>query len=815
MNFKKNLRYFSRFLILSGMFTAISMNGWSQCVISGHVLEKKTNSPLPGANIMVENTFAASTSDEKGSYCLQGLKKGSAYLLKVSYIGYEPIRREIFLRKDTTIDFTMSVSPILGEEVNIVATRVAPRTPATYSTLTPEKISEVNLGKDMPFILQSTPSVVVTSDAGTGIGYTGISIRGTDLTRINVTVNGIPANDAESQGMWFVDLPDLASSAQNIQVQRGVGTSTNGAGAFGATINIQTSSASKDPYGELNCSGGSYNSFKSTFRFGTGLLTNKFSVDGRVSFLTSDGYIDRASSKLKSFDISAGYFGKSTTLKFNILSGTEKTYQAWSGVPKDSLATNRTYNPSGQYIDHNGQIAYYNNQTDNYQQDNYQLLFSQRINSSFNLNAALHYTYGKGYYENYDPQLTLADYGLSDVIIGKDTIRKTDMIDRKMMENDFYGFTFSGNYQYQEKLKLTLGGAWNTYDGDHFQNVIWAQYPSNSDNNEKFFFNNGLKKDFNLFLKAQYRVLDRVNLFADMQYRHIRYRLNGLLDDNRTIDQLHLFDFYNPKAGIYVDITKRQNAYFSFGIANREPSRDNYKDADVNHRPTYETLLDYELGYNINLTSFTVSANLYYMRYHNQLALTGQINDEGEAIMVNVPRSYREGFELSAAADIMKWLKWNANATISRNKILNFTEYVDSYDADWNFTGQVTHSLGTTDLSFSPDLIFANNIIFIPVKNLSLTFNSRYVGRQYIDNTSNRERSLDPWFVHGITANYTMKTKVFREIGFNLSVNNIFSAKYETNAWVYPYYLDGKEYEENGYFPQAPVHFLFGISVKI
>lgn len=786
----------------------------AQFTMKGTITDQLTGEPLPGANVLLENTFLSTASDHSGRYIIKNLKPGS-YVARFSYIGYETISMGLTIRKDTVADIQMKIQPILSQEVNIIATRVQPNTPATYSTISQQDITRMNRVQDMPYVLQSTPSVVVTSDAGTGIGYTGINIRGTDLTRINVTLNGIPVNDAESQGVWFVDLPDLASSTENIEIQRGVGTSTNGAGAFGATINIQTLNLSEKPYAELNLTGGSFNTFKTNFRFGTGLISNHFSFDGRASYITSDGYIDRAFAHLQSFCISGGYLAKNTTLKFNILSGREKTYQAWEGVPKDSLATNRTYNPSGEYIDKNGMLAYYDNQTDNYTQTHYQLIFSQQIGHKLNINAALHYTKGKGYYESYYQDQAFTSYGLNNIIIGKDTITSTDLVNQKWLDNDFYGFTFSGNYSLKEKLKVTVGGAWNQYDGKNWGTIPWAEYASNSTNDWKWYDSPGRKQDFNIFTKVSAEVLPHLNLYADLQYRYVYYKLTGTLDDLRTLDQAHTFNFFNPKAGIYYDITGNNAVYFSFGTANREPSRDNYKDADPARIPTNETLYDFELGYKLKLKHFTAGLNMYYMDYHNQLVLTGQINDVGEAIMVNVPASYRAGIELSAGANIFKWLDWNITSTISVNKIRNFTEYIDSYDSLWNFTGQVEHYLGKTDLSFSPGILLTNGFIFKPVKNFNIGLTSKYVGREFIDNTSNRDRSLDPYFIQGLSADYSVKTKIFRTIGLHLTVNNVFSNKYETNGWVYPYYINGQLSEVNGYFPQALISFLFGLTLGI
>jgi len=802
-----------KLLISAALFFAICSKGLPQIAVSGTVRDHDSGKPMPGAHITVENTFISAASTNDGNYRIRILKPGN-WTLKLSFMGYQTILRTFRLVHDTTIDFNMVTSAILGEEVNIIATRAQEKTPTTYSLMTHVDIAKNNLGQDLPFIIQNTPSVVVTSDAGTGIGYTGINIRGSDLTRINVTLNGIPVNDAESQGVWFVDLPDLASSAGSIQVQRGVGTSTNGAGAFGASINIQTIPFEQDPYGAINSSAGSFNSFKNTFMFGTGLMADKFAFDGRISRITSDGYIDRAYSKLTSFSLSGGYYGKKTTLKALVISGTEKTYQAWGGVPKDSLATNRTYNPEGEYIDKNGNIAYYNNQTDNYTQTNCQLLFSQEINHDLNINAALHYTKGSGYYESYSPGQSFSAYNLNNVIIGSDTIKQTDLINQKWLDNDFYGITFSGNY-HKDKLKITVGGAGNQYYGKHYGKVIWAQYASNGDNNKDWYYGTGLKNDFNIYTKATYTVFKHFDIFLDLQDRNIYYKLDGTMEDLRTLDQVHNFNFFNPKTGIFYTINDKQDAYLSFAVGNREPSSDDYFVSEPGNMPAHETVDDWELGYDLKLSNFRMGVNLYYMNYLNQLVLSGKINSVGEAIMTNVPRSYRSGIEITAGANIFKWLKWDATSTFSTNKILDFTEYTDVYDASGNWTGQQSQYLGKTNISFSPGIIFQNNLTFIPVKNLALTFTSRYVGKQFVDNTSDNDRDLSAYLVNNVSAGYTLRTKWIKEIGFNLAVNNIFSNKYETNAWVYPYYQGGTLYETNGYFPQALINFLFGITLKV
>ncbi|MBM3404813.1 MAG: TonB-dependent receptor, partial [Bacteroidetes bacterium] len=701
------------------------------------------------------------------------------------------------------------------DEVIIQATRATDKTPATYINISRDDIEKLNMVKDIPYLVENTPSIVTTSDAGIGVGYTWMSIRGTDITRINVTMNGIPLNDPESQSLWFVDLPDLASSIEQMQIQRGVGTSTNGPAAFGASINMQSLGRIENPYGEIEANAGSFNTFKGSLKFGSGLIRERFTFDGRLSYIRSDGYIDRAGSLLKSYYLSGGYYGKKDLLKINILSGTEKTYQAWYGVPGDSLATNRRYNPAGEYFDPDGNRRYYDNQTDNYRQDHYQLIYSHGFNKKLNLNLALHYTKGSGYYENYEPGESFRDYGLDDVIIGGDTITESDLINRKMMDNDFYGITLSSNFDNNKNLHITFGGAWSRYDGDHFGKIIWAQYASNGDINRNWYESNGLKEDFNLYLKTTLTLWKKWSFFGDIQYRYVDYRINGKRDDGIDLTQQHFFPFWNPKAGVFWEINHQNNLYFSFAIANREPSRSNYRDADRDRQPKYETLYDFELGHSLIYPKFRLSTNIYYMYYRNQLILTGEINNVGASIMTNAPSSYRAGLEIASSLKLFRErLQWDANMTISSNKVHQFTAYVDEYDQDWNFLGQQTEYLGETNLAFAPSVI-GNSIISIrPVTGMSVAWIARYIGKQYIDNTSSNDRKLDPYFVNNLRLNYVIRTNWIREIEFMLSANNLFSEKYESNAWVYRYILDQQEYKMDGFFPQATIHFLGGVTFR-
>ncbi len=783
---------------------------YPQFSVSGKITDKENGNPLSGAHIFVQGTRFSTSSSDDGTYSIAGLKPGS-YKFKVTFIGYNSLVQEVDMSESITIDFVLEYSPILSDEVIVQSTRVQEKSPSTYTTIEGEEIVRQNTGQDLPFILQITPSVVTTSDAGAGVGYTGIRIRGTDITRINVTMNGVPVNDPESQDVFFVDLPDLASSVDNIQIQRGVGTSSNGAAAFGASINIQTTSLNLDPYAELNSTAGSFNTFKNTLRFGSGLVNGKWAFDGRLSAIQSDGYIDRGWSDLKSFYMSGGYYGEKTILKAIVTSGWEKTYQAWNGTPKDSLATNRTYNPSGEMVDENGNLTgYYNNQTDNYRQDYYQLHFVQQFSKNLNLTSSLFYTKGKGNYESYKNDESYADYGFEDVIIGGDTISNTNLINQKWLDNDFYGLNLDLNYSHN-KMNATLGGGWNSYSGDHYGYIIWAEHSSNSFVDKPWYENTGKKTDFNVFAKANYQPNKFLNLYGDLQVRNIDYSIDGINDDLRDLTQEHSFTFFNPKGGVYFTLNTSSSLYGSVAVAHREPNRSVYKDADLGQQINAERLIDYELGYKYQSKKISLEANYYYMRYRDQLVLTGQINNVGDPIMVNVPNSFRTGIELNGGIQILKQLRWDMNLTLSRNKIIDFVGYTDNWDI---WPEQNVDTLGTTDISFSPEIIGSSNITWEPVKPLQVSLQSKYVGRQFIDNTSTKSRSLNPYFISDLKFYYTIKTGLIRQIDLMLNLNNIFNVEYESNAWVYPYYYENNEYEMNGYFPQAKFNFMAGVSLK-
>ena len=683
--------------------------------------------------------------------------------------------------------------------VEINAVRASDKTPIAKTNLDRKEIAAKNIGQDLPFILNQTPSVVVNADAGNGIGYTGIRIRGTDASRINITLNGIPYNDAESQGTFLVNIPDIASSAGSIQVQRGVGTSTNGAGAFGGSINLSTNEVITKPGLELNSTAGSFHSFKNTLIFNSGIFKKKFSFDGRLSSIRSDGYIDRATTRLQSFYTSAAYVTDKNSLRLNIFSGKEKTYQAWYGIDENTLKTNRTFNSAG--TEKAGEP--YANETDNYTQTHYQLFYNQQLNKWWKGNVALFLTKGAGYYEQYKNDQLLAEYGLPDYNNGGNSITETDLVRRLWLDNKFYGSIFSLQYNHLQS-QVIIGGGVNQYDGKHFGEVISAEQQAAVPKNFRYYNTNAEKTDYALYMKWTEKIARHWETFLDVQVRAVDYSINGFRA-NPEIKVGERYRFFNPKAGITWS-DKNMQAYVSYGRAAKEPNRDDFENnSDQLAKP--EKLNDFEAGLENKNSRLSWGINLYYMQYKDQLVLTGKINDVGAYTRTNIPDSYRAGIELSGGMKIYKWLSASANITLSKNKVINFTEYIDDYDNG----GQQTQRYESTDIAFSPSCISAYAINLLPIKNVEINFMGKYVSRQYLDNTSQTSRSLGSFYVQDVKLNYTLQKAAL----LFLQVNNLFSKKYEPNGYTFSYIAGGEQTTENFYFPMAPIYWTLGINIKL
>jgi iron complex outermembrane receptor protein len=688
------------------------------------------------------------------------------------------------------------------DEVMVKAIRATEKTPMSFSNLSKKELNERNLGQDIPILLNFLPSVVTTSDAGNGFGYTGIRVRGSDASRVNVTINGIPYNDSESQGTFWVNMPDFVSSVENVQLQRGVGTSTNGAGAFGASLNLLTDAINQESSGEISNSFGSFNSRKHTVKFGTGLMNDHFEMAGRLSNIASDGFIDRAASDLKSYFLQGTYLKNNTLIKALVFGGTEKTYQSWNGLEDlDKLVNDRTYNVSGEYIDDNGNLQFYDNETDNYKQDHYQLHWNQKWSDFWSTNFALHYTKGKGFYENYKQGQDVTDYGIAPQIIGSATVDESDIIRRKWLDNDFYGTIFSVNYK-KDRVDFIAGGGYNRYEGKHYGNVLWTRSVVLPENNLQYYNDFSTKNDLNVFAKLNYDLTAKWNLFGDLQYRNVIYTANG--DDTGLVNDT--FNFFNPKAGVTYTADEKNNLYFSYARANREPNRNDYESG--NPRP--EKMDNFELGWRYNSAKAKLTINGYLMNYQDQLVLTGGLNDVGAPLRTNSGRSYRAGIEIDAAIYLSDQWILRPNATISSNKNKDFFFERDG----------VLQNLGNTDIAFSPDLIAANGLTYLPIKNMQITFLSKFVGEQFMGNIDSERSRLSSYFVNDLNISYEFKPKsVFKSIIINGLINNIFSHEFESNGYFYTFDDDYSNpgstttIEGAGLYPQAGINFLTGVTL--
>lgn len=766
--------------------------------ISGRITDSGNGAPLASATVELIGVNTV-LSNEKGEFAFGKIKAGS-YILRVSSIGYKTFEQSVSANKQP-IEVALQQWNLFMQPVEVKGIRAGDRAPFTKTNISKKEMEKVNLGQDIPFLLNQTPSVVVNSDAGNGIGYTGIRIRGTDATRINMTINGIPYNDAESQGLFFVNLPDFASSVSSIQVQRGVGTSSNGAGAFGATINFSTNEVNTAAYAELNNSYGSFNTWKNTIKAGTGLINEHFTFDARLSRISSDGFIDRASSKLSSLFLSGAYLREKTSVRFNIIQGQEKTYQAWYGIPESFLEDKRRFNSAG--TEKPGMP--YDNETDNYRQDHYQLFINHQFNGNTTLNTAFFLTKGKGYYEQYKADESFSRYGLPDFVSGNETITETDLVRQLWLDNDFYGQIFSLQNK-SSNHQLTFGGGWNRYDGNHFGKITWAEL--GIPNNYSWYDHEAYKTDVNVFGKYQQRIAKGLELFADLQYRRVLYNITGFRD-NPSLQVRETYNFFNPKFGLSYSRHNYQ-WYASYSLGQKEPNRDDFE-AGQNQIPRPEKLHDIELGVEKKEQLYRWGATFYYMLYKDQLVLTGKINDVGAYTRVNIPNSYRMGLELQASAVINYWLNLGANFTISRNRVKDFEEYYDDYDNG----GQKKINHGNTDIAYSPSGVGSVTLNFLPVKNLEISLPGKYVSRQFLDNTSNRARSLDPFFVQDARISYSLRKLFFREINLMFQVNNVFDKKYEPNGYTFSYQYGGSLVTENYYFPMAGINFMVAVNVKL
>lgn len=765
--------------------------------------------PLEFVNIVTgdDHLFGA-TSGPDGGYTISGLRAGPVRV-RISHVGHRPLDTLLVLADGAnTFNVALHGGAIELGEAEVSALRAGDRAPFAKTVVTREEIQRTNTGVDLPYLLELQPSVVSTSDGGTGIGYTYMRIRGSDATRTNITLNGVPFNDPESQGAFLVNLPDLASSAEDIEIQRGVGTSTNGPAAFGASINLRTTAVKPDPWGLVSAGGGSFNTQRYSVSAGTGLIgaahRSRFSLDMRLSSITTDGYVDRATADLKSYFLQAVWMGAKRSLRFITFRGKEVTYQAWAGVDPAIMDTNRTYNPYS-----------YENEVDDYDQTHHQLLFDQRMGANASLNITLFRVRGKGYFEQYRAADDLGTYGIGSAVIDGDTITTTDLIRRRWLDNELVGANASVNMELGAH-RLVIGGNLNDYTGDHFGEVIWARYAGASAIRDRYYDNDARKTDANAYAKLTYAINDAIDIYGDAQVRRVGHRFLGYNNALENITQRVDHTFFNPKAGVLWRVHHGGRLYGSFAVANREPNRNDLEETTPSSRPRSERLLDYELGYERRSGRISAGVNAYYMDYVDQLVLTGELNDVGAALRSNVPSSYRVGVELMWAWAPIRQLTWRANLACSDNRIRNFTEYVD----DWDTGGQRAIDHGDAPLAFSPVLVASSELTHRlwnkPAQGYAdITLISKYVGQQYLDNTGRADRMLEAYLVHDLRGNLTLLGRHgLRGVDLNITVRNLFGTLYESNGWVYSYFANDRREAMVGLYPQAPLNVIGGITLR-
>ena len=691
------------------------------------------------------------------------------------------------------------------EQVYLNGVRVRADSPITHSNLTKQDLAKRNLGQDIPVLLNYLPGVVTTSDAGAGVGYTGIRVRGSDATRVNVTINGIPYNDSESQGTFWVNLPDFASSIESLQLQRGVGSSTNGSGSFGASLNIDTDRSSKEAYAQIANSYGSFDTRKHSVKFSTGLLNDRVEISGRVSNITSDGYIDRASSDLKSYFLQGSYKTDNTFIKALVFGGREVTYQSWFGIDEQTLNTNPTFNPAGMYSDEDGTVRFHQNQVDDYDQDHYQLIWNERYNNNWSTSATLNYTKGSGFFEEYKEDAALGFHGLLPITIDGETSAESDLVRRRWLENNFYALSANANYK-DENWDTTTGVFYSYYQGLHFGEVIWATNFTGPNLGDRYYSGTGDKHEFTTFSKASYKINNSWSVFGDLQMRIVNYKTAGLTSDkvNMVVDEQ--YEFFNPKFGASYSLNQGNQLYVSYGRASREPRRSDFEQGVF----TPEILDDYELGWRFTGKKHTLSANLYYMDYKDQLVLTGQLDDSGGFIRETSGNSYRAGLEVEGDFRVLKQLHVRPNIALSSNKNKDYTTSRD---------GELVN-LGTTNISFSPSFIAGNSIDYSPTQNLQVALLSKYVGEQYLGNIDSQTSKLDAYFLNDFSVNYTITNVSFaKSLVLQGLVNNIFDVKYISNGYFYTYDDDFSTpgtvttIEGAGFYPQAGINFLVGATL--
>ncbi len=807
------LRKISLFMSVMLLLTGVLSGQRHGSMITGRVTDE-SGSAMAGASVVIDSLRAGVAADNDGRYALRGLRSGS-YTLSISFTGYESIDKLVAVDGTVVVDVSLKEALFVTEGVIVRGSRAGARTPMAHSTVRSDELRERDLTRDIPYLLSLTPSVVETSDAGTGIGYTSLRIRGTDASRINITLDGIPLNDSESQQVFWVDLPDLASSTGSIQVQRGVGTSTNGAGAFGASVNISSMTPPSEAGASAEMSYGSFNTSRLSAKAWTGMLGDRFNMMVRASNIHSDGYIEHSKADIRSAMVSGVWSAPSDMIRFNVITGDQKTGISWWGVPAEMLPENRRYNPAGEYVDADGVTRYYEDETDVYTQNHYHLFHTHLFPGRVSLNTGLHLTTGRGYYEEQKSGIDPFEYGISDMYPSDPIISEMDIVQRKWLDNLFYGAVWSVIKQ-GNRTEWTLGGALNRYDGDHFGRIKWLENPGTILPGYEWYRNSGIKDEFNIYGKVNAAVSGSLNAFLDLQMRHISYRFEGPDDDMKDLTGSHRFTFFNPKAGLFWSNGSGSEAFVSAAVAHREPTRADYKDAagDPAATPGRERLTDFEGGYTFRNSGMALGVNLYYMRYHDQLVPTGRISSTGYPIMTNVPESFRTGVEFSGSYRPSPVAALKMNLTLSRSRIRDFMNYYFSYNTDDWSEEYLYSDLGTVDIAYSPRVTGSAELEINPAERLSFRLAGKYVGKQYFDNTMSRDRTIDPYFVSNLSAAYGIELKKAGELTIRFMVNNLFNARYENNAYGGMWTEDGAEKTWAYFFPQAGINYTAGISLS-
>lgn len=785
---------------------------FSQGTIAGNIRDDSGN-PMEGVSISLDNPLFGVASNSKGDFFIDKIPFGD-YTIVISAIGYTTYKEKLRLtEKPVSLQVKLSPESYLLNEIGIVSTRATNETPVAYQSISAEDIKDHNQGQDLPYLLRFTPSLVVNSDAGAGIGYTGMRIRGADITRINVTLNGIPVNDAESHGVFWVNMPDLASSVSDIQIQRGVGTSTNGSGAFGASIHLNTNVNSEKAYASSQQSFGSFNSWRRNLKLGTGDIGNGFSFDARLSKISSDGYIDRAKADLNSFSLFGTWKQKKSVMRFSVIDGRERTYQAWNGVPLSLEAdwNTRTFNSAGA----ERQGSPHPDEIDNYRQTHYQWHYDRLWSSKFTSNVALHYTKGRGYFEQFRSNQQASDYSFS-LPKGIDPTTNIEVIRRRWLDNDFYGGIFSVTYK-EAKIQSVFGGAVHNYEGQHFGELTWASIAGNTFPDHRYYDNLATKFEANAYWKNNVEILPNVSAWTDLQLRHINYQFEGFSDSGLRIPSVEKLTFFNPKAGLFWEFKPYYNLFLSYAIANREPNRDDYVDNLKSFRPKAENLQDVELGFRASNKAFQWEVNGFYMKYQNLLVQTGRLNDVGAYIRENMPEAFRLGVEWQVGWQLNSAIEIKSNLAVSANKIGSYTAYIDDYDENWEWQGQVALPFSGTDIAFSPGIIAAAEVKWSPFSQLpffldnplEVIWNAKYVSRQYLDNTGNEQNVIPSFFINDAAVRFQLK----KNITISANVFNLLNNRYFSNGWVYSSFLNDELQSDIGVYPQAGRHFFIGFDV--